>query len=485
MKYFSTAPERENYTMDIARSSIRVFGVKATNAGVGFLAITYFAQELGSEQLGTFFLFQAILSVLIISTDLGIRGAVEKRISEGRQPDQIFGTALLLKTPLWIVTGLAVVFFETRINAYIGAPLADLLLIALFVRDLSELLTFTIRGELRVGETATLDLSRQLSWVIVSVTLVSLGFGVEGIVYGLLAGLAVMTIWAGYKLSTGIGMPSFADAKSLFRYARYAIVLILGWQIHNWFDTLIIGWYLGQGPVGLYEVAWRVAGISLLLTKAISLSVFPKVSSLDIETQAEEIGSLLQNVITPSVFFIIPALLGAWLFSDPIMRLLFGAEYVAASFTLVLLIFGMILKAVQSVFSQCLEGLDRPNLSMRTTLTAGVVNIVGNLVLVPLLGIAGAAVATAVSYGVGVQMNTIFLNRYIKIRVPVFELLWCTGAAIIMTAILWVVTQDFQPTSLIELGGIVAFGGAIYFAVVLSSQQIRMKIISNFKRAVL
>jgi len=470
--------------MDIARSSIRVFVAKVGNAGAGFLAITYFARKLGSEQLGAFFLFQAVLSVLIISTDLGIRGAVEKRISEGRQPDQIFGTALLLKTPLWIVTGLAVVFFDAQINAYIGAPLAELLLIALLVRDVSELLTFTLRGELRVSETATLDLARQLTWVTASVALVSLGFGVEGVVYGLLAGLAVMVIWGGYKLSTGIGMPSFADAKSLFRYARYAIVLILGWQVHNWLDTLIIGWYLGQGPVGLYEVAWRVAGITLLLTKAISVSVFPKVSSLDVETQAKEIGSLLQNVITPSVFFIIPALLGAWLLSDSILRLLFGTEYVAASFTLVLLIFGMFLKAIQSIFAQCLEGIDRPNLSMRTTLVAGGINVIGNLILVPLLGISGAAVATTVSYGVGLGMHSVFLNRYIEIRVPVFELLWCTGAAMIMTTILWVVTRGFQPTSLVELGGIVASGGAIYLAVVLISQQIRMKVVTNIKRAV-
>jgi len=470
--------------MNIARSSIRLFGVKVTNAVVGFLAIAFFARELGPEQLGTFFLFQAVLSVLIISTDFGIRGAIEKRISGGQPPDRVLGTALVLKLPLLLVTAVGVLFFRTRLNGYIGAPLTDFLLVALLLQDASELCKYTLRGELRVSETASIDLARQFTWVGVSVVLILLGFGLAGLIYGLLAGLGVVVVWGGYKLATGLGTPTVPTAKSLGSYAKYEVVLTVGWQIQNWVDTLLIGWFLGQSAVGRYEVAWRVAGITLLLTRAVSVSVFPKISSLDPETEANRIESIIRSVITPSVVIIIPALFGTAFLAGPLLRFLFGAEYVGASLTLVVLVFGMLLNAVQNMFSQALEGLDHPDLSMKTTVTTAAVNFVANVVLIQAFGILGAAIATAIAYGLGLAMHTLFLGRYVRIRIPRFELWWCTLAAVVMAGVLRVITRTFQPTSLVELLGLVALAAAVYVAVVLSSQQLRTKFLTNVKRAV-
>jgi len=53
-----------------------------------------------------------------------------------------------------------------------------------------------------------------------------------------------------------------------------------------------------------------------------------------------------------------------------------------------------------------------------------------------------------------------------------------------MAGVLRAITRTFQPTSLVELLGLVALAAAVYVAVVLSSQQLRTKFLTNVKRAV-
>lgn len=42
--------------------------------------------------------------------------------------------------------------------------------------------------------------------------------------------------------------------------------------VHSWVDVLVLGWFLDQSAIGVYEIAWRVAGVTTLLAGAIGTS---------------------------------------------------------------------------------------------------------------------------------------------------------------------------------------------------------------------
>lgn len=58
--------------MDIVRSSTKVFVAKIASSGIGFLALTFFARELGPAPTGVFFLFQTLVGVAAVIVDFGV-----------------------------------------------------------------------------------------------------------------------------------------------------------------------------------------------------------------------------------------------------------------------------------------------------------------------------------------------------------------------------------------------------------------------------
>jgi len=138
--------------MNIAQSSLKLFIAKTASAALQFIGITYFARELGAAPMGVFFLFQALLGMLAIPADFGLRGAVEKRISEGKSQGTFLSSALALKAIPIITIVLAIVSFRSLINNYIGADIAKLLAVAIVLQEIAQLSVVVLKGELRVGK---------------------------------------------------------------------------------------------------------------------------------------------------------------------------------------------------------------------------------------------------------------------------------------------------------------------------------------------
>lgn len=456
-------------SMDIARSSLKLFISKVAAAAISFLGITLFARELDPATLGVFFLFEASLGMLTIPADFGLRGAVEKRISEGESPSAFLGGAFVLKLgPLAIIT-LGIFLFRSLINNYIGADVAHLLAVAIVLQEIAMLATVVLTGELRVGETAALGFARQVTWFVVATILITYGFGSAGLIYGLLAGLLVLLFWGWYKTTISISWPSREHIVSLLDYSKYNAVSSIGGYFYSWMDVAIIGLFLTQAHVGAYELAWRVTAVSILFSGAISTTIFPQVSQWETEGAKEHIEKLLPAVMTPSLLLVIPAFFGTLLFSREILGFVFGVEYVSAWLVLVLLMGDKVFQAIQVIIGRSLQAIDKPDLAARATVVSVVLNAVLNVVFVLEYGIIGAAFATVISSLANDVLHFSYLRRFIKIRFPLREILECVVASVGMAVVLLLITRINQVDSLIELLLIIGVGIVVYSALVFLS----------------
>jgi O-antigen/teichoic acid export membrane protein len=459
--------------MNLTRSSLKVFTAKATGTLIGLLGITFFARELGPQQIGVFFLFQALLGIFGIPADLGIGGAVTKRISEGKPADEIFSTALLLKlVPLTlVVTG--ILLFRDLINTYLGAELAMFLVAALVLQSFAGLAIQALRGELRVGETALPSLSRQIVYVGIGAMLVVLGVGALALVYGLLAGLIVMMVWGHSRSSVSIGRPSLAHARSLFDYSKYAFISSVGGSFYNWMDVAIIGFFLTQSHVGVYEVAWRITTIVMLLSRAIAGTIFPQVSQWHAEDATKRIEELLPKAIAPSLFLVIPAFFGTVLLSRDILGLVFGKEYITGWLVLIILMGEKTIQSVHVILGRSLQAINRPDLAARAGIIAMLLNLVLNVILIWKFGIVGAAVATAVSFIANSLLHAYYLSRTISIQLPYRQIGGSILASTGMTVFIWAVQSIIAINTLPQLFVIVALGAVVYGICALSFQSLR------------
>lgn len=466
-------------TMDIARSSIKLFVVNGGNAIITFLGVMFFAQRLGASALGTYFLFEALLIMLSIPTDLGIRFAVEKRISQGQEPDDVLSTALVLKlVPLVIISSL-ILSVRGVINSYLGASIAVFLPVALILHEFGQLMVFVIRGELRVGESAVLHLAQKMVWVMVGGFLVLQGFGVRGVVFGLIIGLAAKLLWGNHRRLTSLGRPSMDYASSLYNYSKYAFISFVGGYFYQWVDIAIIGLFLTQVHVGAYEVAWRVTLVVMLFSKAIATSIFPQVSEWHANDQTSSIEMLIPNAMIGSLIFVIPAFFGTMLFSRDILTLLFGQEFSIAWLVAIILMGEKIFQAPYLIFARAIQGIDRPELSAKAGVIAMVLNVGFNVVLVWQFGIIGAAIGTMVSVIVNSLLHGYYLSKFISVNIPYVRIGEIITASLGMVAILFAVQTHVSVTTLPMLGFVIMLGMMLYGGFILVFPNLRAMVLKN------
>lgn len=464
--------------MDIQGSSSKVFIAKASGAAITFVGIAVFARVLGSASLGTFFLFQALLGIVGIPASMGINPAVGKRISEGEPPGRVLTTALVMKTvPVSLIVVL-IILFRDPVNGYIGVPAAHYLIAAVVLQELSRVMTVTLAGELRVGETAIIKFVDRTFWIFGGGVFVALDYGVEGLIGGLLIGKTLSTIIGLSRTTARPSFPTRTMARSLFDFSKYSFVGTIGGYVYSWMDVLIIGAFIGQSAVGAYEVAWRVTAVTILLSNAIASAISPQISQWSSREALDQVESLITEVVTPSMFFIIPAFAGTALLAGDILTFGFGSEYAAASLVLVILMGDKVAQGIHVILGHSLASLDRPDLAAAASSVSVLVNLVLNLILVWQFGIVGAAVATVVASLTNDALHAWALSRFISIDLPWRELGWCVLAATVMAIILFGAVRMFPITSLPRLLVVISLGGFIYLVTALSSPTIRKKMVA-------
>ncbi|MFC7070544.1 oligosaccharide flippase family protein [Halobaculum lipolyticum] len=464
--------------MDLGRSTLKVLVARTGNALLFFGAIVYFTRALPADRVSAFFLYLALVGLLSIPADLGMRGALEKRLSEGGAPAETLGSALAFKAVSLSVVCVAVVTAGPLIESAIGMPYTGLLVAGLVAQEFGRTYVQAVRGELRVGDTAPIELCRRVVWVGIGVLLVSRGWGARGILVGHVVGRTVEFCWAFLRCRTPIGRPSLARVRSLFAFSKYQTVTAVGGRVYQWMDVVIIGLLLSGRYVSAYEVAWQVTLLVLLLSKSIELNLFPQISRWDTEASTARIESTISRALGAVLFVSIPALVGAAIYAEPVLSLFFGPEYVIASTVLVILMVEKLFQSYNDIVGTSIRAIDRPDLSARAVVVSVGLNLVASPLLVLSIGFEGAAIATGTAWFVNAAMQTRYLSRFVEIGFPLRLVGWYAVASVVMGAALLAVRRAVPVDGVAVLLAQVGVGVGVYLLVSAAIPRVRTRILT-------
>ncbi|EMA70021.1 membrane protein involved in the export of O-antigen and teichoic acid [Halorubrum kocurii JCM 14978] len=434
----------------------------------GFLAVIIFSREAGASPLGTYYGFIAFIGILSIPTDLGIESAAEKRISEGKDRDTYLASAILLKSVIIIVPSVLLLLANNYINQYLGAELGYILVLILVIDQGAGLGMRVLRGELRVGETALIQTIHPLSWLTVGYYLYIQGYGVSALVYGHLFGTILTLVISWWKVETNVGYPSINACRSLFDYGKYSVVPSIGGTVYSWIDILILTLFLTEvgnitrGEIGAYENAWRLSLLALMISRSIETTIFPQFSQWDAEGATDRIEEVIPKAALPSLLVVIPAFAGTIVLSKDLLRVLFGSEFTVAWLVLIIFSGEKVIQSLYGVFARPLMAIDRPELSAYATITSIIVNIILNIVLIFEFGIIGAAAATTISFGLNTILHARYLNKFIKIDLPLFQAAWSAVVSLVMMLLVYITSSIIVINTIPDLIFVVLFGVIIY-----------------------
>ncbi len=178
----------------------------------------------------------------------------------------------------------------------------------------------------------------------------------------------------------------------------YALSKMLA-QVYLRTDVVVIGFMLGSAAAGVYNAAYRLVFFLLVIPQFASFAMLPVTSKL-YERSAEKLKDLYSRALNRNIIIGLPAAAGLCLIAPQLIGMIFGEEFGESVLILRLLSWLLLLMCVKSVLSIFLISCNREVDRTRSQWTAAWMNVLGNLVLIPLLGIRGAAITTLVSDGV-------------------------------------------------------------------------------------
>lgn len=366
-------------------------------------------------EYGIYSLAFVLLSISVVISVLGLHTGTARQLAFYRGKDDMPKVKGVLLSSLQISTIASlllslVLFFTSDFVATrffhspeLSTPLKIFCLaIPFFV--LIYILTSIFRGfDMAQPRVYFQDLLRNVLFPLLVIIVILLDLSLMGVVYAFVVATALtfiaFAVYATRKLPLtlrDIGSVSASPVRRellLFSLPLFAVAMLD--HIATWTDTLMIGYFMTPDDVGLYNVALPLVHLLLIALTAARFLYMPLMSQSYAKNQEEEIKrsyAVLTKWIfaaTLPVFFILV------LFPEVTLNILFGSRYIGAAFALQILSAGFFVSVLLGLSGTTLIAMGKTRFLMWGTLIATIANIILNMVLIPPLGIVGAAIATA------------------------------------------------------------------------------------------
>ncbi|WMW22223.1 flippase [Methanolobus mangrovi] len=416
----------------VQRQSIISFLWKITVTVVGFFSTMYFAHTVGADVLGAYFLFTAYLGIINLVTDGGFGGAAIKRISEGEEQNEYFSAFFVLRSSFVTITILCLIAFRDYFVDLNSTGVFKWLLVAIIISLIYGTVHNMIAGLRKIGIQATCGFINEITRIIVQVIAVFLGYGVAGLVGGFIAGMIITIIIEIRFFDLQFVRFGWYHIKSLSKFSFWLFLTTGGVMIYSYADTIMIGYYMNNSDVGVYRIAIQFASIAAMAAISMQTTLWPNVSHWSKIGDFKRIETSLSKAVTYSLLLATPICVGGILLGDNLLYYFYGTDFVKGYSVLVVFLITQIINTFQLFILTYLGAMDMQKEAFKVTSVATTANIVLNALLIPLIGITGAAIATFVTLSLNALLARQVLARVIRVTLEYKSLLSILKATFVM-----------------------------------------------------
>ncbi|MDP8228473.1 MAG: oligosaccharide flippase family protein [Candidatus Electryoneaceae bacterium] len=174
------------------------------------------------------------------------------------------------------------------------------------------------------------------------------------------------------------------------------------------FDMFLVAYFLSMTEVGYYSVAVGMIAVLWYIPTAIAQVLIPHISERD-----DKAGDHLTPLLARLGFSV--ALVGGTVLGGAgwwLIRFVFGEAFSPAYIPLLLLVPGGVIYSLGKVLAGDLLGRGLPQYAMIISILSLIINISANLFLIPLMGIAGAALSASLTQAFSGLMFLYFFLKH-------------------------------------------------------------------------
>lgn len=178
-------------------------------------------------------------------------------------------------------------------------------------------------------------------------------------------------------------------------------------------DITILGLFASDHNVGIYSFSTKVYNILKHLINAAIVVTIPRLTAIYGKNK-EDYKNKLSEIFNILIIFLIPISVGMVMMSDSIILLIGGEEYLTGESSLRLLSISLIFALLSSVYVNGMLIISRQEkLALLGTILSAVINVVGNFLLIPKIGMVAAAITTVLAEGINFIIQRYFSKKYV------------------------------------------------------------------------
>jgi O-antigen/teichoic acid export membrane protein len=403
----------------------------------------------------------------------------------------LYASTFLISLALFLASGwLGVVFFKNPA----AALMVKIYALVFFLSPFNIILGALLQGRQRMDLYALFITLQSIILFAATWIMLGLGFGVIGVMYAYVILYFVQYVIFSVLLQKVI-IPGFLKIKAAYRkqtarsLLTYGIPVMAGGfagVILLYTDTALLTALSSLEQVGIYQAALPTANMMLFFMGALSSVLFPLIAELWEYGERKLIVLAVTDLYRYAFALILPMAVATIVYPDIILNLLFGAQYIAGAPILTVLAIDALILTLNGINTAALSGMGKPKETTKAVILGAAINVLANLVLIPIYGGVGAALSTLIAALIIFTVSTHFLKKEIPIHAPLALWLRTLLAGLAFSAVLW--SMRFLLTGVnmyvkIVAAGIV--GGVLYIALLFLLRVISMADLRELQKRIL
>lgn len=471
------------------------------------------ARIVGDYGMGLYAYPYPIYSFLVAVSVMGLPLAISKMTSESislnkyDQAKKIFRLSMSVLIALGLFSSLLIIVFAKPVIHFLGWPeetyisILGLSLTPIFVSYMATYRGF-FQGMQMMTPTSLSQIIESIFRVVVGVGLAYFLMSTKGVAWaaggasfgataGALAGGILMSIlYKVYKRKgkTILNMPGVKESerssrliKTLFAIAIPASLASVVVSIMNMINSVTVARCLQSAGLSLVTATelWgqlsqkvqTLINVPMMVGVGLAAALVPAISESFARKNYKDIGDKTALALRFVMIIGIPSMIGLSVLSDPIIKLLFGADSGGGQM-LKFLSFECVTSVAYITCQAVLQGMGKMMLPIRNLAIGAVVKMILNIILIskPSLNIYGIIIATFVADITILTLNYLSVKKYIKFKlnkVNAFVKPILSGIIMGITVyFIYGIAKDIIGSNLSVIVSIAA-GGIVYLAAML------------------
>ncbi len=412
---------------------------------ISLVTVTLYSRLLNPDEYGEYSLIAGLVSALI-AIFIGWIGSSALRYyidySKDKSEKTRFYSNVIMYTVVMIIAMIAILFIISLLSNVV--PINKYLIATIiFTVSLSFMEVFEkiFRASQKTVIYAISMVFQVISNIVIFYILVKFEIGANSVLYSTALSKIIFVIISiiTLKVLFHFNILTF-DKQLLKRFLKFGIPMIGVWGISwilSYCDRYIIALFYEDYDVGIYDMSYKIAenSINVIIT-SFTLAVYPILIKVFKNEGKEKLELKIKSVIKYFFILTIPSIVGLSLIVNKLYLSVIDMKYYSGRYIIALVCIGMMFNGFNAILNKTWQLKEKTKNIFYVMLVTVIINIILNMIFIPMFGIIAAAVTTLVSYFISNVITFIFIRKDFRLMIDYKSLIKTIISCTVMASFL-------------------------------------------------